>query len=356
LKKVGLIVLILFAAFVVIGYMLPKQVHVERSITVERPASMMFALLNSYQHNKDWSPWAERDPNAEFVVSGPESGIGARLSWMGDPHLVGSGWQEITASKPYEQIDIKLDFDAQGVAQTGFTLVAQGDATHVTWTFDSDLTAGLGFLDAFLARYFGLLFDRWIGGDYEKGLANLKQFAESLSASEFSQVEIIRTTVVAQDILYVTSSSSQDPQDIAAAMAVAYAEISRFMNNAGIRMAGQPMAITRSWEEGGYQFDAAIPVDVIPTELNGNVMAGQSPSGPAVRALHRGAYDEMMPTYEKLAAYLSAHGLDQGEVSWEHYISDPGSTAPGDMITHIYIMLSESDQEGAQNISNTPDL
>jgi len=313
-------------------------------------------LLNSYEHNLDWSPWADRDPDAEFVVSGPQTGVGARLSWIGDPQLVGSGWQEIVASRPYEQIDIKLDFDAQGVADVKFVLVSHGDATLITWTFDSDLTAGQGFLDAFLARYFGLLFDRWVGGDYEKGLTNLKEYAESLSVSDFTQVEISRVDVLAQDILYVSSSSSQAPQDIAIAMAAAYAEISKLMNNAGIRMAGQPMAISRAWEEGGYQFDAAIPVDVIPTELNGNVMAGQSPSGPAVRALHRGAYDEMMPTYEKLAAYLSAHGLDQGEVSWEHYISDPGSTAPGDMITHIYIMLSESDQEGAQNISNTPDL
>lgn len=185
MKKVGLIVLVLFTAFVVIGYSLPKQVHVERSITIELPANMLFAILNSYQHHLEWSPWAERDPDAEFVISGPESGVGARLSWIGDPQLVGSGWQEIVASKAYEQIDIKLDFDTQGVADTGFTLRSQGDATHVTWTFDSDLTEGLSFLDAFLARYFGLLFDRWIGGDYEKGLENLKQFAESTPVSKF---------------------------------------------------------------------------------------------------------------------------------------------------------------------------
>ena len=229
MKKVGLIALVLFTAFVVIGYSLPKQAHVERSISIERPASMMFALLNSYQHNLAWSPWAERDPDAEFVISGPESGVGARLSWIGDPQLVGSGWQEIVASRPYEQIDIKLDFDAQGVADVSFILLSQGDSTHITWAFDTDLTEGQGFLQAFLARYFGLLFDRWIGGDYEKGLQNLKRYAESLSVSDFTQVEISQLQVVAQDILYVSSSSSQDPQDIAIAMAAAYGEISLLM-------------------------------------------------------------------------------------------------------------------------------
>jgi effector-binding domain-containing protein len=341
LKKAGIVILFLIVAFVLTGFLLPKAVHIERSITVERPATMMFELLNGYQYFNKWSPWAKRDPTATFEVSGPETGVGARLSWTGDPHLVGSGWQEIVVSRPYEQIDIKLDFDAQGPADTGFTLTAVGDATRITWFFDSDLTKGVNLLDSFLARYFGLLFDRWVGGDYETGLANLKQFAESLPVSDFSQLEIAQVDVVAQDILYVTTSSSQDPADIAIAMAAAYAEISVFMHQAGISMSGQPMAITRAWEEGSYQFDAAIPVDVIPFELTGNLQSGQSPSGPAVRAVHHGGYDEMMPTYAKLAAYMSAHGLRQGKVSWEHYFTDPGTTESADMITYVYIMLEE---------------
>ena len=341
MKKVSIVVLLLLAAFVVTGYLLPKRVHIERSITIDRPASMMFELLNSYRYYNQWSPWAGRDPKAEFIISGPDSGVGARMSWIGDPQLVGSGWQEIVASKPYEQIDITLDFDAQGVALTGFTLVPEGDSTRVTWSFDSDLTEGVNYLDSFLARYFGLLFDRWVGGDYELGLANLKQYAESLPISDFSQLKIERMDVDAQNILFVSTSSSQDPADIALAMAAAYAEISVFMNDAGISMSGQPMAITRAWEEGSYQFDAAIPVDFVPVELTGNIGSGLSPAGPAVRAVHHGGHDQMMPAYEKLAAYMSAHGLSHGKVSWEHYISDPGNTAPADMVTHIYIMLED---------------
>ena len=341
MKKVGIVILFLIAAFVVTGYLLPKQVHIERSIIIERPATMMFEMLNSYRYFNEWSPWAKRDPKATFTVSGPESGVGARMSWVGDPQLVGSGWQQIVASKPYEQINIKLDFDAQGVADTGFILTPTGDATRVTWFFDSDLTEGVNFLDSFLARYFGLLFDRWVGGDYELGLTNLKQYAESLPVSDFSQLDIERVNVEAQRILFVTSSSSQDPGDIAMAMTVAYSEISEFMNQAGIRMNGQPMAITRARGEGNYQFDAAIPVDVVPSQLSGNINSGLSPAGPAVRAVHHGAYDQMTPAYTKLAAYMSAHGLRQGQISWEHYISDPGITAPGDLITHVYIMLDD---------------
>lgn len=345
MKRVVYFALLLVAAFVFTGYLLPAQVHIERSIIVERPVTMMYELLNSYHYYDKWSPWQGRDPDAEFIVSGPRAGVGARLSWNGDPHLVGSGWQQIVASKPYERIDIKLDFDAQGVADTGFLLVPENGATRVTWFFDSDLTKGVNYLDSFLARYFGLLFDRWVGGDYELGLANLKQYAESLPASDFSQLKIERVDVAPHNILFVTTSSSQDPADIGPAMAKAYAEISAFMNLYGIMMSAAPMAITRTWEEGRYEFDAAIPVDSIPDELSGNIKSGQSPAGPAVRAVHLGGHDQMMPTYEKLAAYMSAHGLNQGALSWEHYISDPGDTAEQDMITHIYIMLDGGNLE-----------
>ena len=200
----------------------------------------------------------------------------------------------------------------------------------------------MNFFEGFLARYFGLLFDRWVGNDYEQGLANLKQFAESLPVSDFSRIEITRLHVPAQDILFVSTSSREDPVEIAAAMASAYEEIGKFMNEAGISMQGQPMAITRLREEGLYQFDAAIPVDVVPVEVHGQVRIGKSPSGDAVRAIHYGDFSRMMPSYEKMTAYMSAHGLSHGGVSWEHYISDPGTTATEDLVTHIYIMLDEN--------------
>ena len=349
MKKVILLATILIIAFVATGYLLPSQVHVERSITIDRPAGVVFEILSSYRDYQRWSPLASRDPQAMFVISGPNSGVGARLSWSGDPRLVGTGWQEIVAIKPYQRIDIKLDFDVQGVADTGFLLAPDGDSTQVTWFFDSDVTEGIGFPDSLMARYFGLLFDRWIGGDYEQGLASLKQFAESRPMTGSSLLEIERVQVDAHDILFISTYSSQDPADIGEAMAQAYVRISDFMRSAGITRSAPPMAITRAWREGGYEFDAAVPVDIMPGDLPSglpvDIQSGQSPSGEAVRAIHRGGYDEMMPTYEKLAAYLSAHGLKQGRVSWEHYISDPETTQLADRVTLVYIML---DTPGSQ--------
>ena len=73
------------------------------------------------------------------------------------------------------------------------------------------------------------------------------------------------------------------------------------------------------------------------------VLRGVSPKGRAVRVVHRGPYATMSASYEKLAAYMAVHGLKEGRVSWEHYISDPTTTAEDELLTHIYFLVDESE-------------
>ena len=179
MKKLGIFAISLFVIIVVVGFLLPSTVHVERSIKIERPAYEIFEILNDYQYFKNYSQWNVRDPDIAYTISGSESGVGQRLNWLGDPQLVGSGWQEIIASEPDNQIDIELHFETQSVAFTRFVITPEADGCTVVWSYDADVAAELNFFEGFLSRYFGLLFDRWVGTNFEQSLANLKAYAES---------------------------------------------------------------------------------------------------------------------------------------------------------------------------------
>ena len=72
---------------------------------------------------------------------------------------------------PDQKVVAALDFGDMGKATAGVTLAPEGAGTKVTWDFDSKL-------NGIMERWFGLMFERWIGPDYEKGLANLKAFVE----------------------------------------------------------------------------------------------------------------------------------------------------------------------------------
>ena len=320
--------------------------HVERAVDIARPPATVFALLNGFEHFDAWSPWADRDPSATFEVSGPATGVGARIQWDGDPRLVGSGWQEIVESRPWSLIGMTTDVDQQGRADSYFHLVATQQGTRVTWAFDADLVTGQGFFGALLARYFGLFFDRWIGQDQEAGLARLRTLAESLPGQESGGLEMETLQVEPVDIVYVPVPDAGAAPDIATALAEAFTELSDFLAASGVETHGQPMAITRDWTGREHAFEAAIPVPTAGLEPAGRVRIGKSPGGLAVRAVHRGPYAQMPASYQKLSAYIEAHGLREGRVSWEHYISDPGETPPEALVTHIYFLVTEDGEAG----------
>ena len=212
----------------------------------------------------------------------------------------------------------------------------------VTWGFDTDVTEGVGFVGGILGRYFGLFLDRWVGKDYEQGLADLKGFAESLPAGDFSSADIGVVDAQPIDVLMVSGEAAQEPEAIAAALAEAYGEVMSAMRATGGEPTGQPLAITRAWEDSVYRFDAAIPTTLAELPPGSMAQLGQTPTGRAVRIVHIGPYEDTNDSYAQASAYMAAHGLTDSGVSWEHYISDPGVTPSEEIVTHIYFLLSEA--------------
>ena len=336
ISKLAYAVLAVFALFVAGAYLLPTTAHVERSIEIERPVGSVFTVLDRFDAFPAWSPWFNRDPDIEYRFSGPASGVGARLEWNGDPRLVGTGWMEITESRPNSLVRSRLVLEFQGEAETAFSIERIAGGSRVNWTFDADLVAGQGWFGGLLSRYFGLFFDRWIGSDFETGLQGLKTWIETLPGADFSGLEAGLVEVEPVDVLHAESHGD---------LAAAYRAISSFMALNGIERAGQPIAVTRFGDKKNFQLSAEVPVLRTDAPAGGDVKWGTSPAGWAARAVHRGSYDALPATYEKLAAWMAAHGYSEGQLSWEHYISDPGDTAVDDLVTHVYFQLDTPPRE-----------
>jgi len=171
-----LILIILALPFIVIGgaYLLPNKTEVSRTVIIESDVQSVFDMVNNFKNAQSWSPWAEKDPNMEVNYEGPVSSGGARMTWKSKNPQVGSGSQEIIESKSLELVHIRLAFDGQEAADAFFKLEPQGDTqTQLTWSFVADHG------EHPINRYLGLMFDTWVGSDYEKGLANLKALLEN---------------------------------------------------------------------------------------------------------------------------------------------------------------------------------
>lgn len=164
---------LLIVGLVVVSFLLPGRAEVSRSIMIDAPAAKIFPYVNSMQETEKWSPWLARDPETKLAYSGPEAGVGNMLSWSSEHPQVGSGTQEITESIENQSVRTALDFGDMGQASASFILRPNGDQTEVTWGFHSNL--GLNPM----MRWMGLMMDDWVGGDYERGLGNLKALVET---------------------------------------------------------------------------------------------------------------------------------------------------------------------------------
>lgn len=322
-----LFLILLFFAY---GFLfLEDKVQVTRSITIDRPAKMVFKTVNSMHHFNKWSPWVKADPDATYQFAGPEYGVGSEMTWQGD-QSIGTGKQTIIESIPHERIKAELYFYEYGddPSWVNILITDKGESSEVTWVFDTDFKGNI------MGRYSGMMMDRMLGPTYEEGLANLKTLVESKPVYDFSGFSVEQ--VEPQTILYVPASGRTD-QDLSAVLSQAYAEITAVMNANQLGFSGKPMAITRSWDDGEWAFDAAIPVDVdVLGGETGNVMMGQTYGGKAVKYVQVGSYNQSEASYALLDAYIEEHDLERNGMPWEVYINDQQSVGEENFITHIY--------------------
>ena len=176
LKKILLAVAVIILLFVIVVAMQPADFRITRSATISAPAEIVFSHVNDFHKWDAWSPWAKLDPAMKQTYEGSPAGAGSIYSWDGNKD-VGTGRMTLTESRENELVRIKLEFlkPFAAVNDTEFTFKPEGDQTAVTWTMTGQ--------NNFIAKAFGLVMnmDKMVGGDFEKGLAQMKTLAEAES-------------------------------------------------------------------------------------------------------------------------------------------------------------------------------
>ncbi len=155
--------------------MQPSDFRVERKAIIPAAPAEVFAQVHDLHKWQAWSPWERVDPTMKRSYSGSAAGTGASYAWLGNRN-VGEGRMTITECRPNELIRIRLEFlkpfKATNTAE--FTFLPQGEnQTAVTWSM-------LGPKNLFAkAIHLCISMDKMIGGEFDKGLANLKSVVES---------------------------------------------------------------------------------------------------------------------------------------------------------------------------------
>jgi effector-binding domain-containing protein len=330
LIKIIKIIVIIIVAIGLIGFFIPSDAYLERSITINASATSVFEEVNDVEKINPWAPWQRIDPDGTtYVFTGSTTGLGRKMSWESDHPDVGTGSQEIILLEENKKVRTELYFgNMEGASYSDIILLQDGEQTKVTWTYEGDMGSNPFF------HYFTLMMDSMIGPSYEDGLNMLKERVES--KPKFT-VDISITTQEAINYLAIQEVFSLEQMEtIGPRMGEIYGQLINYIQKNGVMGMGQPMSIYNTVDDKKWDVNVAIPV-ADPGESNDeNILVGQTIGGKMVKAIHMGDYANLSDTHKQLSTYIQFNSLTMNGKGYEIYVSDPAESDTALWQTEIY--------------------
>jgi effector-binding domain-containing protein len=144
-----------------------------------------------------------------------------------------------------------------------------------------------------------------------------------------------------QPMLYLSRRTGMAPADVSRVMQESFDRIGAFITRKNISPAGPPLSIYRDWDGKEMIIDVGFPVaEPELFKAEGELKTGHTPARRALKAIHRGPYDDLRKTYENMEAHFREQGLPMPDLSWEVYVSDPDNIPPEDLLTEVYMPLT----------------
>jgi uncharacterized protein YndB with AHSA1/START domain len=155
----------------------PAAFRVQRTAVIAAPPEVVFEQLDDLHRWGAWNPFERGDPTTRLTFSGPARGLGSSYHFAG--RKMGEGRMTIAELRPREFVGIRADFIKPMAAthRIEFTLAPVRGGTSLTWA----MSGRNGFLGKAVSLFVGM--DRMVGGEFEKGLADLKRISEARAAT-----------------------------------------------------------------------------------------------------------------------------------------------------------------------------
>jgi len=145
-------------------------------------------------------------------------------------------------------------------------------------------------------------------------------------------------TLTAKPIVYVKGTGAWD--SAFATISSALKKVEAYVDKAGLKADGLPLTIFTATDDHGFDGQAAIPLAQPPKDPpHGEIAAGQSPEGRALKFVHRGSYEAMDDTYEAITNYLDEKRLESKDVLIEQYVTDPASSDEKNLVVNVLVPI-----------------
>src|SRR4051794_20244715 len=149
----------------------------------------------------------------------------------------------------------------------------------------------------------------------------------------------LEVTLGEKPILYVSGSGEWD--SAYETLIKAFKGLQAYLDKSGIKAAGPAMTIYTALDDMSFNFQAAIPIAAAPKDApQGNVGAGASPAGKALKFVHRGSFEMMAQTYDAISHYVEEKQISTKELLIEEYVTDFIATPADKLVINIFVPLN----------------
>ncbi|MEL6669059.1 MAG: SRPBCC family protein [Bacteroidota bacterium] len=303
---------------------MPKM-HIKRSTDIAAPPSKIFSTLNDYHTWRAWSPWLISEPEAKVDVATD----GKYYEWLGN--RTGAGNMRIASESPDSDLDMDLTFlkPWKSKAKTSFHIEATDTGSRVSWEMNSSLP--------FFLFWMKKQTEAFIGSDYERGLAMLKDYVEDGEAHsklEFAGIEDFPGTQ------YVGIRRSSSKENFQKDMSGDFGRLMDWFKESGIEPSGPGASIYHKWDmvRGTMEYTALFPVTSASATLPDGFMLGNIPAVKTYRLRHTGSYDHLGNAWSTLMMMERNKEFKKSKVAdgFEVYRTMPGETPMHEQVTDLY--------------------
>lgn len=304
------------------------KLNIRKSITINAPAKKIFDTVADFHSWQTWSPWLIQEPEVEVTVA-PD---GKYYEWSGN--RTGSGKMSVLNETPHNKVDYNLTFlkPWKSKAKVEFELTPKDGGTEVAWTMESNWPFFLFWMKKSTAAF--------IGSDYERGLAMLKDYVEDGKVhskmdfngeNEFSGCN------------YIGINTSTNKANVGTKMSEDLAQLQSYFETREDIVAGAPFSIYNKWDMVNdiINYTSAIPVTTFPEDLPSQFQTGTIPATKVYTITHEGPYEHLGNAWSTLFGMqqYKEFKMKKGIPPFEVYVNDPTTTDKKDLLTAIHFAI-----------------
>lgn len=350
LKTLGIIVLVLVAIVVIVPAFLPSTKFISRSITVNAPAKNAFVMVNDLKNWTKWSPWYLMDTTSNMVYSENPVGKDAWYEWDSKKSDIGKGKLTITNSAPSDSVNVEIAMENMDPFHAGYYFETVGEnETKVT-------TSMMMTSPNYIGKWFIVLFSGNLANQFDKGLAKIKEGAESMEIAPEAPAGVVEAvmeeTMPSMTYLYVTDTVPSS--EISKSLGENYGAIMTFIKEKEIQIMGAPFAIYLAYDpDGNTAMQPAIPV-AEGSKGNDMIMVNTTQPQLVLSVNFYGPYDNSGIAHDAIYAFAEQNGYEMAGSPWESYITDPSEEKdPSKWLTKVsYPVVKKAADDSAKEEMN----